>query len=82
MENCLKKMENPQLENLTKKLLIDQGNYFILPLTEINQTNFSRGKKFLSRNTQGRAKNGSANIGLSKTATVTIFFSIFFSRSF
>jgi hypothetical protein len=51
MENCLKKMENPQLENLTKKLLIDQGNYFILPLTEINQTNFSRGKKFLSRNT-------------------------------
>jgi len=50
IENHLKNLENSHLENLTKKLFMDQGNYYILPLREINETNFYRGKKFLSRN--------------------------------
>jgi hypothetical protein len=50
IEHGMKNLQNTHLENLTRNSLINQENYCILPIEEINQYNFSRGKNFQSRN--------------------------------
>jgi hypothetical protein len=50
IEENIKKLTETYLENFTRDILLKEGNYCILPLSEITQDNFDKGKKFHSRN--------------------------------